>query len=108
MECKVNQDGQYSIIVLSGEIDLHCSAAARKSILNELADSRPVLVDLSLVKYIDSSAIASLVEGFQMAKKTNLDFSLISVSDEAMQVLKLARLDKVFNIFASKDEAIKD
>ena len=50
--------------------------------------------------YIDSSGVASLVEGFQTAKKKGLKFGLIGVSEAAMSVLELARLDKVFPIHA--------
>lgn len=107
MECEIKKQDNYSVINLAGEIDMYCSADARKAILSELGQSQSVLVDLSAVKYIDSSAIASLVEGFQMAKYSGLDFSLIAVSDEAMQVLKLARLDKVFSLYSSVEDAIK-
>jgi len=106
MECKIEKKEQHSIVTLAGEVDLHCSAEARKSILSQISEMKHVMVDLSQVKYIDSSAIASLVEGIQMAKHANLKFSLISVSNEAMQVLKLARLDKVFSIFSNEDEAL--
>ena len=106
MECSIRKEGNSSIISLAGEIDLHCSSDARKAILSELGQERSVMVDMSDVKYIDSSAIASLVEGFQMAKHSNLDFALVNISNEAMQVLKLARLDKVFTIFDSIEEAI--
>ncbi len=108
MECNIKQQGNCSIISLSGEIDLYCSADARKAILSELGQLKSVLIDLSAVKYIDSSAVASLVEGFQMAKYSGLNFSLVAVSNEALQVLKLARLDKVFTFYDSVSDAIKN
>lgn len=98
MECSVKKEEKYSVISLSGEIDMYSSTEARKVILSELAESSSLLIDLSAVEYIDSSAIASLVEGYQMAKHAGLSFILVSVSDEVMQVMKLARLDKVFSI----------
>jgi len=64
-------------------------------------------VDLSAVEYIDSSGIASLVEGYQVAKGLGLDFSLVGVSDSAMSVLRLARLDQVFPIFTSLEDKLK-
>ena len=67
-----------------------------------------MLVDLSQVEYIDSSGVASLVEGYQTAKKQSLKFGLVGVSDAAMSVLKLARLDKVFPIYDSVAEYEKE
>lgn len=86
---------------LRGDVDLSCSPDARKSILASLAQGQHTLVDLSEVSYIDSSGVASLVEGFQTARKHALRFGLLGVSDAAMSVLELARLDKVFPIHAN-------
>ena len=63
-------------------------------------------VVLSEVTYIDSSGVASLVEGYQHAKSHNQRFGLIGVSEAAMNVLELARLDKVFPIFESLEECL--
>lgn len=98
MECTTRQEGDFTIVALSGEVDLHCSPEARKHILQHLNDQKHVLVDLAEVSYIDSSGIASLVEGFQMARSKQLRFGLVGVSEAARQVLQLARLDKVFPI----------
>ncbi len=106
MECTTKIEGDFSVIYLAGEIDLYCSADARKEILQQLSENKPVVVELSQVNYIDSSAIASLVEGLQMAKKSNLDFSLAAVSEPALQVIKLARLDKVFTIYPTVNDAV--
>ncbi len=91
-------DGTYTIVSLTGEVDLHCSPEAKKQILGLLGENKDVLIDLSAVEYIDSSAIASLVEALRMAKANQVKFGLVSVSTPAMKVLQLARLDKVFSI----------
>ena len=98
MDYTLHNEGNFSILALSGEVDLHYSPEARKQILTLLNNNNNVLVDLSAVSYIDSSGIASLVEGFQLARNKKLQFGLVGVSDAAHQVLQLARLDKVFQI----------
>lgn len=96
----------FSVIRLAGEIDLQNSPDARKTILSCLKKNRDVMVDLSAVDYIDSSGVASLVEGFQYARSNNLEFGLIGVSEAAMNVLRLARLDTVFPVFTSLEERL--
>lgn len=98
----------YAIIELDGEVDLSCSPDARKQILECLGAKKDLLVDLSGVTYIDSSGVASLVEGYQTAKKKSLKFGLVGVSAAAMNVLQLARLDKVFPIHASIEERVQE
>ena len=107
MPYKVQQESEYDIVQLSGDVDLSCSPEARKTILASISKGHHTLVDLSDVSYIDSSGVASLVEGFQTAKKKTLRFGLIGVSDAAMSVLELARLDKVFPIHADLAARLK-
>lgn len=105
MECTTRLENGFTIIALCGEVDLHFSPKAREIILKHLQDKNHVLVDLSGVSYIDSSGVASLVEGFQHARTHELKFALLGVSKAAMQILQLSRLDKVFPIISSTAEA---
>lgn len=104
MNINTEDKEKYTVIGLEGEVDLSCSPDARQSILGALEQNKSLLIDLAKVSYIDSSGVASLVEGYQTAKKQSLQFGLVGVSDAAMSVLKLARLDQVFPIFDSLEE----
>lgn len=99
MEIKIREEGGFAIIELSGEVDLSCSPEARKEILACLKANKNLLIDLSAVTYIDSSGVASLVEGYQTARGQNQKFGLVGVSKAVLNVLQLARLDKVFPIY---------
>ena len=106
MPFPVEEKQGFSVVLLNGEVDLSKSPDARKVILNSLKKMKHVMVDLSAVDYIDSSGVASLVEGFQYARSNNLEFGLIGVSEAAMSVLRLARLDQVFRIYASLEQRL--
>jgi anti-sigma B factor antagonist len=86
------------VVALTGEIDMENAPQVRRALLDNLKQKRDILVDLSQVTYIDSSGIASLIEGLQAARKQKNDLVLVSVSQKARRVLELARLDKVFTI----------
>ncbi len=106
MESQINKEGTFTIVKLGGEIDFHVSPKVREDVLAGLNEGQNLLVDLSDVSYIDSSGIASLVEGFQHAKSKSLSFALVGVRDGVMSVLKLTRLDKVFPMFDSAEAAM--
>lgn len=108
MPYQVDERDGYAVVRLTGEVDLGTSPEARQAILGCLQKKHHLLVDLSGVEYIDSSGVASLVEGYQLSRSANLDFGLIGVSDAAMNVLRLARLDKVFPIYPSLEARLKD
>ena len=93
---KKNADG--CIVYATGEIDLSNSHELRKTILAALKTDQKVEVDLSDVSYIDSSGIASLVEGLQFAKSKSKKFILSNPSKQVKAIMELARLDQVFTI----------
>lgn len=106
-DCATSDHQGLRLVSVRGEVDLSWSQRLRKTILEALASSRPVAVDLSAVTYIDSSGIAALVEGFQNARGKGQRFALVAVSRPVHAVLELARLDRVFPIFPTVDEAMK-
>lgn len=106
MEHEVRNEGKFTVLMLKGNVDMAQSPHARKLILAHLEQNRPMLVELSGVTYMDSSGVASLVEGLQLAKKRKLDFALAGPSQSVRNVLGLARLDRVFTIHNTLEEAL--
>lgn len=106
MSYNQREQDRFTVIELTGEIDLSRSPDARRQILNLVDTGHDVLIDMSGVNYIDSSGVASLVEGYQASRKKSQQFALVAVSDSAMSVLSLARLDKVFPIYASVEACL--
>ena len=97
IEQKIN--GDVGTLILGEEIDLDTSPTVRENIKDLLNSTKIVEVNLANVSYIDSSGIASLIEGMQMAKEqTGKEFHLVNVSNEVMKVVELAHLDKIFSI----------
>jgi anti-sigma B factor antagonist len=106
MEHEIKDQNGAIVISFEGDMDLQSSPQAREALLDCVGRNRPVLVDLSRVNYIDSSGVASLVESLQTARKRGSKLVLVSVSETAMRVFKLARLETVFSIFETLDEAL--
>ncbi|MBS0557660.1 MAG: STAS domain-containing protein [Proteobacteria bacterium] len=102
--CVTEDLGGYALVRVGGEVDLSWSQKVRDAILAALRGG-DVGVELSRVAYIDSSGIAALVEGFQTARGKGRRFALIAASKPVLAVLQLARLDKVFVLFADVEAA---
>jgi anti-sigma B factor antagonist len=94
-----SQSSDGSLIRVVGEVDLYSSPELRKAILKAVPSAKGVLaIDLEGVTYIDSSGVATLVEGLRSAREHDTGFTLVSPSAAVMQVLELARLDSVFEV----------
>ena len=108
MNFEIKDEGDSAVVALSGDIDLESSPKVRTALLDCVGVKRAVVVDMSAVAYIDSSGVASLVEAFQAARKSGTRFALAKVSEAALRVLELARLDKVFTIIESVEDGLAD
>ena len=106
MKHRIKEETGALIIALEGDVDLKTSPDARKILLDAVGRKLPMVVDLSGVSYIDSSGVASLIEAFQKARKSGQKFVLAAVSESALRVLNLARMDKVFAICPSVAEGL--
>jgi len=97
-----------TIFDLSGDIDFANSRQLRESVLREIQESRTshVTVNLSAVRYIDSSGIASLVEALKASRDRGTRFILFGVSTPARELLQFSRLIKVFEIYDSEEQAL--
>ncbi len=97
MELNQTEEAGHVILQPVGEVDLSTSPALRDAILAAIKAQDSVGVDLSQVDYMDSSGVATLVEGLK-ACADKKKFTLLTPSEPVMKVLKLARLDGLFRI----------
>ncbi len=97
-----------TIIELFGEIDLDSSPEVRKQILAVTHKKSPkILINLAGVTYMDSSGVATMVEGLQRTNAYNGHFVLVNLGPGVREVFELSRLDKVFKIYDDINEATK-
>jgi anti-sigma B factor antagonist len=97
-----------TILDVTGNIDMSNSPEMRKALLRELRDKAVTRVALNLtaVDYIDSSGVASLVEGLKASRETGSRFVLFGLNDSAREVLKISRLLKLFEVYDNETQAI--
>lgn len=100
MNINIERNGSESIVYVSGDIDLHSSPDLREAVLDlfRKRKQKKVVVNLKGVEYIDSSGIASLVEGLQESRKLEARFILAGLNESPRHVLELTRLLNVFEI----------
>lgn len=108
MQISVRRIDKTAILELTGAIDFSSSPEVRKILLRELRESRTsrVILNLEKVKYIDSSGVASLVEGLKASRDIGSRLLLFGLSPIVRQVLQLTRLLKIFEIYENEQQAL--
>jgi anti-sigma B factor antagonist len=97
-----------TVFDISGDIDLATSPQLRKPLLRELRELRTprVVLNLKAVRYIDSSGVASLVEGLKASRDVGSRFILFGLNTTVREVLQLSKLVKIFEIYDNEEQAV--
>ncbi len=105
----IRRQGEAVLASIVGEIDLHNSPQVRTTLLETLQREQPqrLILNLEGVPYMDSSAIAVLVESLQKIRKLGGKIYLTNLQPRVKGLLEIARLDAIFVLTASEEEALK-
>ena len=108
MKIHQKQKEQVQVFELTGELDFHTSPDLRDT-LHEVIDRKiaKIIVNLKKVSYIDSSGLATFVEAFQKIKRYNGKLVLAELEPAVRSVFEIAKLDSVFLLAGSEEEAFQ-
>ncbi|MHB1809037.1 MAG: STAS domain-containing protein [Solirubrobacteraceae bacterium] len=97
---------QTTVVAVDGELDLS-TAPRLKSLLVESLDagSRRIVVDLSRVTFIDSTALAVLV-GVNKRLGADVRLAIVWTLEKVLQIFEFSGTDGLFAIFPTLDEAL--
>jgi anti-sigma B factor antagonist len=98
--------GEARVVKLGGELDLYNAPQVRDALSTAAADSpERIIVDLSEVEFIDSTALGVLIEA-----RSRIDsgraFLLAGPGFETRRALEISGLDRHFSVHDSVSEAL--
>ena len=108
LQISVRLSGDTTILDLTGDITLFNSPEVRKALIAQLRDKRVpyLLVNMLGVPYVDSSGVASPVEGLKISRDLKSRFALYGLSKSARTVLELTHLLRIFEVHQTEQEAL--
>ena len=107
MEIIEERFSESTVVRLRGDVDLH-SFPALKEVLNRILseECRRVVVNLQGVILISSTGIGALVGFKRDLEQAGGALALASLSPICVRVLDLLRLDDIFDIYESEQDAL--
>ncbi len=99
--------GTLGVLVLAGEVDIFTAPRMKERMLELLDDGvEQLVVDLSEVTFIDSTALGVLIGGVRRVKSVGGVMALVVTSPPVARVLAITGLDRVFPIHDTRAAAI--
>lgn len=98
----------HSVLALSGEIDVYSAPQFKQSVAGILdGNEHHLIVDMNNVRYMDSSGFGILLSAVKRLRPIAGTVNLVGCAAPIDRVLHITKLDTIFNMYNSVDEAIK-
>jgi len=107
MKYSVDKKEQYVIFTLMEEkLDSTLSPMLKSELLTVHAEGyRNLILDMSQVKYADSSGLSALLVGDRTFSEEGGIFVISSPQEHVKKLIKISMLDKVLNVVESHEDA---
>jgi len=93
------------LIAVEGELDLATAPRLKWPLVDAIdAGARVLIVDLSGVTFMDSTALGVLI-GVRRTLKLGSRLAIVCTDPEVLKIFEISGLDAVFQIFPTFDEA---
>jgi len=108
MKYTVDKQEKYNLLKLEEEkLDTSIAPVLKSDFVTLHAEGvKNLILDLSQVKYIDSSGLSALLVGNRIFHEDGGMFILSSITDHVMKLIKISQLDNVLNLFNTTEESI--
>jgi anti-sigma B factor antagonist len=107
MKYTVDKKEQYVVFTpMEEKLDSALSPNLKSELLTVHAEGyRNLVIDMSNVKYADSSGLSALLVGNREFSRDGGIFVVVAPQDHVMKLIKISMLDKVFQIVDTIEEA---
>ena len=108
MKYTVDKQEKYILVQLNeSKLDSTISPQLKSEFVTLNAEgSKNIILDLSQVKYIDSSGLSSILVGNRLCQDSDGVFIVTSVSEHVMKLIKISQLDTVLELLPTVEEAV--
>ena len=107
MAVKTESRNGLMICRVDGDIDINCSPDLKKIFDKLISQKTPkIVIELSKVTYVDSSGLATLVGILKNMRSYGGKMRLAGMSPKVKSLFEITKLDKLFEIMESEEEAI--
>jgi len=108
MEITVEKADDVAIAVLPlEELDASNVDDLKREIAPLLQSSDKLVIDLARLRFVDSSGLGALLSCLRQLSAKGGDLKLSGMSKQVRAVFELVRLHRIFDIFATTEEAVQ-
>jgi anti-sigma B factor antagonist len=100
-------DGVAVAVIPVDELDAGNSGDLKRDIAPILESNAKVVIDLSRLRFVDSSGLGAMLSCLRQLTAKGGDLKLCGMSKQVRAAFELVRMHRIFDIFGTRDEAVR-
>lgn len=106
----ISHQKDYVVFILKGNlIESPDATEFYNTLKNLIGENRiKIIIDLRNISYVNSTGLSIIFQGNRMVNKAGGEFKLTGLNTKMKNLLNITRLDSIFDIYDSIEEAINN
>ena len=104
-----NERDGWSVVTIDGDLDVYTAPRLRDLLLDRIDKGQcRIALDLSRVKFLDSTGLGVMVGGQKRAKERSGELALFGASDQVRRILNITDLIKVLPLHETVEQVVRN
>jgi anti-sigma B factor antagonist len=105
---RTEQERAVVVLVAEGEFDAYTAPELREALEEARPGDSPLVVELSRVSFMDSTALGLLVRAVKDVRERGGDIRVVLPSTTARRIFEITTLDRVLPVAVSRSAAVAE
>jgi anti-sigma B factor antagonist len=108
LSLSISTDARDDALVMhvGGDLDVYTAPRLKEALEEAITGGKRLVLDLSEVQFIDSTALGVLVGALQLAQYNNGEFRLVVNDPFLLKIFHITGFDGIFSISAQVEDAL--
>jgi anti-sigma B factor antagonist/stage II sporulation protein AA (anti-sigma F factor antagonist) len=107
LDIKVEKIENKIVLRVKGRLDVASSPFLEKKLHSIIEENPYVLIDFSHIDYLSSAGLRLLISTTKQLKMKQGFLALFNITDDVLEIIKMAGLEHVLNIFSQEKDALQ-
>ena len=98
--------GETTVVNVGGELDVYTAPRLKETLEQALPEVERLVLDLSEVHFLDSTALGVLVGAQQLSEDKESELRLVVDDPFVLKIFRIAGFEEMFSIYPKLEEAL--
>lgn len=107
VEISIAEEGSVHVVSIDGRVDATTTPTVEKKLEGLLKIANKILIDASEINYLSSAGMRLFLSMTKKMQAEGKQVVFFNMTDDVMEIIKMAGFERILKIFPSKKEAVK-